>query len=127
MATYALAHENEDMNYPHFRRWCYNRYRLKYMLEHDVQLADMLFDALDSERAYVPGSGNRTALYVWEKGYRETHDLGHTFPEFIKGEYADRTFMKDLLGHAQSDLVIHMNDPIFSEGETQCPKSPTSP
>ena len=127
MATYALLHKNKDMNYPHFRRWCYNRYRLRYMLEHNIQLADVLFDTIGSERAYAPGSGNRTALYVWEKGYRETHDLGHTFPEFIKQKYADRAFMNDLLGHAHADLVIYINDPIFAEGEDTCPKSPTSP
>lgn len=128
VATYALTHENEDVKYPHFRRWCYNRYRLKYMLEHDVQLADVLFDALDAKSCYAPGSGNKTALYVWEKEYRETHDLGHTFPEFMKDEYADRAFMNDLLGHAHADLVIYVNDPVFTEGgDEPCQKSPTSP
>ena len=110
--TFTLDTPLKDVTPSNFRRWCYEKYKLYWLLSHNMNLSDLLMDAV--RFAKIKDTKDKPecdVVHEWEKEYRTSHKLYPDVTSFLENEYRMTSFMVDtILNAAPMDVKYYKQD-----------------
>lgn len=110
---FALAHystyrdRHSDMG--PFRDWCYNKYKLAWLLEHEVDLTDMLESAVNFAASHGINE-DFAGGFKYEEEHPDRMIFYRDFATFLENEYRDPKFIENLLGGNPADMEVRGRD-----------------